>query len=223
MNLSVVLLAGGIGSRFGSSCPKQYVDLANKPLALYSYEFFSSLPEVSEIIVVCEPEKRALFPKASFAPPGKRRQDSAYNGFSQCDPSSSLIAFHDAARPFLSEEKVRTAIEAAKRDGAAALARPATYTIKKATKDAIVTETLDRSTLWLLNTPQIIQRPLLEKGFSLLEDEEETVTDDLALIEKFHSTSRLIEDWPYNLKITHPQDLLIAQHFLDVIACTSIS
>lgn len=213
--ISIVLLAGGTGTRFGSPLPKQYALLKGLPVALHSFHFFSRLPEVREIIVVCEKEKEILFPsETKFALPGKQRQDSAKNGFLRCDPASSLIAFHDAARPLLSEKKVRKTIEAAKEYGAAALALRATHTIKKTDKEGFVLSTLDRSSLWLLNTPQILERSLAERGFREIDEGGKNVTDDLSMIESFHATSRLIEDWPYNLKITYPEDLKMAELFL---------
>src|ERR1700761_6498505 len=100
---SVVFLAGGRGLRMNQAVPKQYLLLQNKPLALYSFEIFASLPEVQEIIVVCEPEYQTIFRSyaeakgllVQFALPGVRRQDSVFNGI-QYVKGSPLVCIHDA-------------------------------------------------------------------------------------------------------------------------------
>ncbi len=121
---SVILLAGGIGTRMKADIPKQYLLIHNKPLALYSFELFLSLPEVEEIVVVCDQEYESLFTayraseRVTFATSGLRRQDSVYHGMqslrefnSDCGLNENrLICIHDSARPVIDAPLVRRVV-----------------------------------------------------------------------------------------------------------------
>lgn len=206
MNVSVILLAGGTGSRMGTSVPKQFLDLKGKPIALYSYELFASLPYVTEIVVVCPEEYRYLFDTNLFAEPGDRRQDSAYNGFLKTSRGSELICVHDTARPFIEREDIDALYAAAVESGAATLARPVKYTIKQA-QGHFVTATLDRDSLYEIHTPQMIASELLEEGFANAQKYNLTVTDDVSLVEAIDKPVRLVSCAESNVKLTTPHDL----------------
>src|ERR1700722_4829299 len=110
--ISVILLAGGQGTRFGSEIPKQFVHLRGKPIALYSYELFCRIAEIKEMIIVCDPRFRHIFnivsesPTIKFALPGERRQDSVYNGLQCADPNTEFVCIHDSARPLICESMI---------------------------------------------------------------------------------------------------------------------
>ena len=111
MKTTAILLAGGHGTRMKNAMAKQYLNLRNKPLILYSYEKLMAMPEIDEIVVVCAPEYQLLFQqhltkRIAFALPGVRRQDSVYNGFLASSADSRYICVHDGARPFISHEMV---------------------------------------------------------------------------------------------------------------------
>jgi len=219
-NVAVILVAGGIGSRMQSAIPKQYLHVNNRPIADYSFALFASLPEVSEIVVVCAKEYQSYFQHAgnkimiTFAEPGLRRQDSVYNGLQAIQTDASIICVHDAARPCINETLVRRVIQSAKDHGAASAAMPLKFTLKQSDESGFVQKTLDRSSLWEIQTPQVIKRALLEKGFEKANREQITVTDDVSLIELLGHPVKLIEGSYSNIKVTSPEDLVICERML---------
>jgi 2-C-methyl-D-erythritol 4-phosphate cytidylyltransferase len=216
--ISVILLAGGIGSRMRASLPKQFMILHQKPVARYSFDLFSTLPSVVQIIVVCDPSFRHLFAdfKGSFdiqfALPGIRRQDSLYNGLQYVDQNIDYVCIHDAARPLISRQTVLNVIEAAHLHGAATAAMPLKFTIKEVCDKHLVQKTLDRSRIWEIQTPQIIRADLLYAGFDKALKENLEVTDDVSLIENLPHPVKLVEGSYANLKITTPEDFFLAEH-----------
>lgn len=213
--VSAILLAGGTGTRMGGSIPKQFRILKDKPLALYSFDFFLQENAIDEIIVVCEDGYQSLFSSKTkpirFAKPGLRRQDSVYQGLLATDDQSDLISVHDAARPFLEKKPFTELLAAARLHGAAALAIPATNTIKRADPDGKVLETLPRHELWELQTPQVILRDLFLQSYAYAHEHFIEATDDLSLIEAMGKTAVLVKSSPSNFKITTPTDWHLAE------------
>ncbi len=213
MHVSVILVAGGTGSRMGTATPKQFLILKKKPIILYSLEAFLSLSEVDEIIVVCDKSYRNLLPidnRIKFADPGPRRQDSVFNGLKACS-NNNLICIHDAARPLITKQSIQETLLAAENHGAAVLANREKNTVKRATTDQFVEKTIPRDALWEIQTPQVIKRSLLEEGFAFAQEHQRNVTDDVSLIEMIDKPIKLIEGPSDNIKITHPSDLKFAE------------
>lgn len=209
--VSLIFLAGGRGARMGSSVPKQYLPLQDKPIALHSFEGFIQIPSITEIVVVCESEYQHFFSihPVLFAPPGLRRQDSVYSGLKKC--TKEIILIHDSARPFFEAQYIAPLIEAAKKGGAAGLAAPVTSTIKQCGIDYVVEKTLDRTLLWEMQTPQAAKRELLLKAYEHIEENHLEVTDDLAAIETLNHPVQIVPCTARNLKITTPFDLAVAK------------
>jgi 2-C-methyl-D-erythritol 4-phosphate cytidylyltransferase len=216
-NISVILLAGGLGTRMNSQVPKQYLQLESKPVVRYSFDVFIAMPEVMELIVVCEPNYQHVFSGDSngipirFASPGNRRQDSVYHGFQLADPNAQLICIHDGVRPFITPIMIRQALQAAQTVGAAALAMPIKFTVKECCENNMVKRTLQRSCIWEIQTPQVIQSPLLTLGFKKAIETGVTVTDDVSLIELIPHPVQLVKGSHHNIKITTPEDLELAR------------
>jgi 2-C-methyl-D-erythritol 4-phosphate cytidylyltransferase len=219
-HVCAVLLAGGTGSRMGSIIPKQYLQLLEKPIVSYSFELFLSMPLINEIIVVCEPEYRHLFTDyphtkpVCFASPGARRQDSCYNGLLAASPESELICFHDAARALITEEIVSRVIQEAGQHGAASVAMPLKQTVKQINADGFVVQTLDRTYIWEAQTPQIAFKALFQEGYAHAHKRELTLTDDMAVVELTGHRIKLVPGCYTNIKITTPEDLVIAEQLL---------
>ncbi|RHN65147.1 putative 2-C-methyl-D-erythritol 4-phosphate cytidylyltransferase [Medicago truncatula] len=226
-SVSVVLLAGGKGKRMGATMPKQYLPLLGQPIALYSFYTFSRMLQVKEIIVVCDPSYNHIFqdakgncqPDLKFALPGKERQDSVYNGLQECatvDPNSELVCVHDSARPLVLQEDVKKVLKDGLLNGASVLGVPVKATIKEANTESFVVRTLDRKTLWEMQTPQIIKPELLRKGFELVNREGLEVTDDVSIVEHLKHPVYITEGSYTNIKVTTPDDLLLAERILNI-------
>jgi len=218
-NIGVILLAGGYGSRMGMDTPKQYLELQGKPLIRHSLDFFLALPMVSEVVIVCDSDYRGLFTddKVTFASPGKRRQDSVFNGLQMLSPETALVCIHDSARPFVEMEMVQRVLDAGKTVGAAAVGVPMKPTVKRCNAEGFVEETLDRSTLWEVQTPQVLTTSLLHEGFAYVNSRGLTVTDDVALAELLHHPVRMVFGSYANIKVTTLEDLQFAEHHLSVV------
>ncbi|KAL5982802.1 hypothetical protein ACLOJK_016879 [Asimina triloba] len=245
-SVSVVLLAGGKGKRMGASMPKQYLPLLGQPIALYSFFTFSRLAQVKEIIVVCDPSYRDIFEDIyfsitnphllqifsdasvntkvdlKFAIPGKERQDSVYNGFQEIDGSSGLVCIHDSARPLVSSADIEKVINDGWLNGAAVLGVPVKATIKEANSESYVVKTLDRKTLWEMQTPQVIKPEVLRNGFELVYKLGLEVTDDVSIVEHLKHPVFITEGSYTNIKVTTPDDLLLAERILNTDANSKI-
>eukprot|EP00899_Mesostigma_viride_P007067 jgi/Mesvir1/16361/Mv18109-RA.1 len=222
--VSVLLLAGGVGKRMGASMPKQYLPLHDRPIALYSLELFSKMPEVGEVIVVCDPSYRDLFEgdaaakkcaRLKFALPGKERQDSVFNGLQAASPAAKLVCVHDSARPCITHKDAANVIRDAYKSGAAVLGVKVKATIKEADKNGMIIKTLDRSKLWEMQTPQVIETQLLKQGFELVQSKNLEVTDDVSIVEHLGHPVMITEGSYTNIKVTTPEDLLLAERVLN--------
>jgi 2-C-methyl-D-erythritol 4-phosphate cytidylyltransferase len=211
--ISCILLAGGKGTRMKETCPKTFLPLQGKPIVLHSLEILQSSSLFEEIIVVCEKEFHHLFSAYSsllFALPGRRRQDSVFSALQKVSVSSTFVCIHDGARPFLTQSLLQDVIKAGIEHQAATLAIPVTHTITECSKDLFIQKTLARSSLYEMQTPQVISKSLLERGFASL-DENIEVTDDVSLIQRLSIPVKIVNGSPSNIKITYPLDLRLAQ------------
>ncbi|KAB2025231.1 hypothetical protein ES319_D06G136000v1 [Gossypium barbadense] len=223
-SVSVILLAGGKGKRMGASMPKQYLPLLGQPIALYSLYTFSRMIEVKEIVVVCDPSYEDIFEEAKdkinvdlkFTLPGKERQDSVYSGLQAVDLNSELVCIHDSARPLVRSGDVEKVLKDGWLIGAAVLGVPVKATIKEANGDSYVVKTLDRKTLWEMQTPQVIKPELLRKGFELVHRGGLEVTDDVSIVEHLKHPVYVTEGCYTNIKVTTPDDLLLAERILNM-------
>lgn len=218
---SVVLLAGGMGMRMGSSTPKQYLKIHQKPLALYSFEVLASMQEVQDFIIVCEPQYDSLFYgsgkakdlRLQFARPGPRRQDSVFNGI-QCLHHNPLVCIHDSARPLIDSSIVRQIVLTAESWGAAVVGVKVRSTIKVCDGAQLVIETPNRSSLWEVQTPQVIRLDLLKEGFAYAQQHQLTLTDDVSLIELLSKPVKVVEGSYSNIKVTTSEDLICVENLM---------
>lgn len=220
--VSVIIAAGGRSQRM-EGINKQLALLRGVPVIARSMMVFQELEEVGEIIVSARPEDMETIDKfaneygiskfAGCAEGGETRQQSVVNALKRVSRDTSLIAVHDGARPLVKAEFIRQCIRDASIFGGAALAVPVKDTIKQA-EGGFVTDTPDRSRLFITQTPQIFKKKLYFDGVNFAGDHGLDFTDDCQLAEavggKIHLT---ISDYR-NIKITTPEDMAIAEAIL---------
>ena len=224
MFVSVILLAAGRGERFRSRTPKTLAQVNQRPLITFSLRAFCASPLINEIVVVVnQANRRAIesidaskkFSKiARIVLGGKERQDSVACGLKAISPEASLVVIHDAARPFVSAQLIGSLIREARLTGAAIAGVPVKATIKKVGPCAgnrryCVQKTLVRQELWEIQTPQVFEAGLIRKAYQRFG--EACVTDDAALVEKLKARVSVVEGSYCNIKITTPEDLVMAE------------
>ncbi len=227
--ISVIIAAGGSASRFGQEdlISKQFLPLEGKPLLLHSIDKFLSLSNLFEIIIVTNDISstnnlllninQSTNVKVKIIQGGTLRQESVFNGFCAVDNSVDLVVIHDVARPLFQVSDLERCIEAASNSGAAILAVPVVDTIKSAASDKdrlVVKSTVDRTSLFLVQTPQVFSYNLLAKAYKMFKTPEysqKIVTDEANMIETLGEKVELILGNRMNMKITYPEDLKIAK------------
>ena len=222
-HVGVIIPAGGIGKRMGRDRPKQFIEINRIPVLVHTLNKFQSCPRITEIVLVAPADhvqemQRLLdhypVPKVrQVVPGGKERQDSVCNGFKVLSDSIDVVLIHDAVRPFVSLDKINAVIDAIHRSGAALLAVPESCTLKQVV-DGKVIATVDRSALWQAQTPQGATRDLLMKAFQHAEETGFRGTDDVSLIEAMGHPVTVVPGDNHNIKITSPEDLIIAEALL---------
>jgi 2-C-methyl-D-erythritol 4-phosphate cytidylyltransferase len=147
-------------------------------------------------------------------PGGRERQDSVRHALAVVDQEVDLVVIHDAVRPFVTEAMITQVVEAAAGDGAAIVALPMRDTVKQVGGDRLIERTIDRKPLWLAQTPQAFRRDWLEEAHRKAQAEQLAATDDAYLVEWMGHPVRVIEGSGENIKVTRPEDLIIAEAIL---------
>jgi 2-C-methyl-D-erythritol 4-phosphate cytidylyltransferase len=208
-----------------SSTNKQYLLLNLRPVLAYSLDFFEKLEVVDEIVVVtgekelhyCEREiiKRFKYNKVSAViPGGKERQDSVWAGLRKLGADTDFVAVHDGARPLLSCAVLYRLLEAAQEWGAAIPGIASTDTLKAVDRDNFVRQTLDRTTVYAIQTPQVFKYQELLAAYQQAQEDNFRGTDDASLFERYMGRVKVVEGDHNNIKITTPGDMLIAEALL---------
>ncbi len=215
------MLAGGIGSRMGR--PKQFIDLLGMPALLYALRTFEETPEVARIYAVGDrtrieelTEEAGITKYAGCAPPGESRSLSTRSGLSllEEDPEATVLV-HDGSRCLVTRDLIRRVVSAAGDPAADGVipALPVSDTIK-AVVDGTVLETLDRTKLYAVQTPQAFRLRVLRKVHAGSEDHLRAATDDASLVEKVGGRVLVVAGEKTNIKLTTPEDLILAEAIL---------
>jgi 2-C-methyl-D-erythritol 4-phosphate cytidylyltransferase len=223
MNIAIIA-AAGTGSRMASDRPKQFLQLAGTPIIFHTLKPFELCDSIQEVIVVLPAEESAAFLAQAgrhglrkltrVVPGGATRADSVKRGLMAIrSATAEIVAVHDGVRPFVTVEEIESTVEAAARDGAAILAAPVTDTIKLVKGESIV-KTLDRRNLRQALTPQCFRYELLRRAYDEADVNEPSLTDESALVERLGQAVTIVAGSARNIKITTPQDLLIAEALL---------
>ncbi|KAB3532414.1 2-C-methyl-D-erythritol 4-phosphate cytidylyltransferase [Alkaliphilus serpentinus] len=214
-----IIVAAGKGKRMDTNINKQYIELKGKPILAHTLEVFEKCEVIDGVIVVvgeseeelCRVEivdKYTYSKVVEIVVGGQERFDSVSNGIKALPKDCDIVVIHDGARPFVSTDIIKKSIETAEVYGSAIAAVPVKDTIKLV-NNMQVEKTLDRKSLWAVQTPQTFKVKLLEEGFNTEFSKE--VTDDSTIIEGLGYHPRIIEGSYSNIKITTPEDLLIAE------------
>lgn len=220
MQTEMIVVAAGSGSRMGATMKKQYLPLAGVPILVRSLQTLAACPSVARIVLVVAKEDiefvRDLLREhqvgkiGAVVPGGAERQDSVRHGLQALLPQTDVVAIHDAARPLVTVEEVEDVLLAARESGAATLGVPVKDTIKRVQFE-IVNETLDRRELWAVHTPQAFRRKWLEEAHVRSLEQGGVGTDDASLVEWIGYPVQMVAGHYTNLKITTPEDLIIAE------------
>jgi 2-C-methyl-D-erythritol 4-phosphate cytidylyltransferase len=220
-----VIPAGGSGTRMGADVPKQFLPLGGVPMLLHSLRAFDRAPSVDTVILVVQRDERrraltdvieryGVKKVQKVIAGGETRQQSVYNGLKETDPDVEIVVVHDAVRPFVTDDLIEQSIEAARKGSGAIVAVPMKDTPKQAGLDRQIQRTLDRNSLWMAQTPQTFRRDVLLEAYEKAAIEHLQATDDAALVERLgHKVGIVAGTWE-NIKITTPEDLIIAEAIL---------
>jgi 2-C-methyl-D-erythritol 4-phosphate cytidylyltransferase len=208
MTVVGIVPAAGRGERLGADGPKAFVVCAGRPLIEWSLDV---LREVCDRVVVAVP--RGMSWAGDSVEGGPVRSDSVRRALAAA-PEATIAVVHDAARPLLTAELVDRCIAGLDGVDAAIAARPVTDTIKAVGPDRQVVQTLDRSSLWAIQTPQVFIADVLRRALDRPLDELSAATDDAALVEAAGGSVRVVESSPDNFKVTTARDLALAAQAL---------
>jgi len=225
MRTVAIVPAAGSGNRMGRKLSKQYLSLGGVPLLVHTLNVFEKCPLIDALLVVVQPPdveavRTGMLPRwnlkklAGVIPGGKERQDSVRAGIEALDRDAGLVVIHDAVRPFITVGLIENCIRAAEEEGAATVGVPVKDTVKEVAADGRVMRTCDRDLLWLTQTPQAFRRDIIEDAHRAAVRDGYRGTDDTSLVERLGITVRMIRGDYGNIKITTPEDLVIAEALL---------
>lgn len=222
MNIAIIVAAGR-GLRFGAELPKQFRSLAGRPLLAHTFERFDLCPSVDEIVLVLSDDGRRRFESLAIAASkpitivegGPTRAASVMNGLAAVADDDAIVAIHDGARPLVAVSEITNVIDKAQQTGAACLTAEITDTIKTVSGGEI-TGTLDRQRLRRALTPQAFRAGLLRRAYAECGTGDE-VTDECFVVERLGHPVSLVEGSSRNIKITRPEDIVIAEALIGFI------
>ena len=231
--VTAIVLAAGVGSRMKSEKAKQFLEVAGHEVLYYSLRTFDEHPEVDAIVLVTKEEfaehcRKELVERYRFAKVqnicigGKERYDSVYQGLSAIETEENdIVLIHDGARPFVTAGMISASIACARECGACTVGVPAKDTIKIVDADRYGTETPERKFVYQIQTPQTFQVPLLRRAYEMMYEAKRNggnrnITDDTMLVEQYTGTRCKVVEGAYeNIKITTPEDMAIAEIFVE--------
>ena len=208
---------------------KLFAKLAGKPVLWHSLKAFSDCAEVDEILIVTKEdgmdevealvaaEKMKKVTKVISG--GEARHISVWNGLQAVNSrGSEYVAIHDGARPLTTPQLIKACLELAETHGAACCASQIPDTVKRASIEHMVTESVERTGLWAMQTPQIFSSGLILQAYAALMAKHEMVTDEVSAVQKLGKKIALLKNDDWNFKITFPHDLELAEHVLELRA-----
>jgi 2-C-methyl-D-erythritol 4-phosphate cytidylyltransferase len=220
---SAIIVAAGSSRRMGFD--KMFAELAGKPVVWHSIKAFEDSKDIDEIIIVAKEDrgeefqdlvKSSRFGKVKeIVPGGAERHISVWRGLQKVESAGSeFVAIHDGARPLTTPKLIRECLTAAREHSAACCASPIPDTVKRATVEQMVQESVERTGLWAMQTPQVFASGLILQAYAALMARNEMVTDEVSAVQKLGKRIFLLKNEDWNFKITFPHDLELAEHVL---------
>ncbi|MBN1447910.1 MAG: 2-C-methyl-D-erythritol 4-phosphate cytidylyltransferase [Bacteroidetes bacterium] len=219
---TVCIPAAGSGTRMNSSTPKQYLPLLGRAVLLQTLDVFLGMKSCTRIVIATDDETTVhnllgdmlSSGKITIVRGGARRQDSVEHALAAIHgDDDTVVLVHDAARPCVAVDDVRSVAETAALHGAAVLAVQARDTLKEV-HGGTVERTLDRDVIWQAQTPQGARASLFRRAFVHAKEQGITATDDVSLIEAMGFPVHVVNGQHNNIKITNPEDIAIAETIL---------
>lgn len=221
--ISAIVLAGGRGKRMNYHKSKQFIEIKGKPVLVYTLEKFIYNKSIDEVILVLPEDevdycKKEVLQRYSLKVDrivigGKERQDSVFNALEAME-KANIVLIHDGARPFINEKIIEEGIKYANIYGAAAPGVTPKDTIKVKNEDNISVDTPDRNMLVAVQTPQCFKYDEIYQCHRKIKEENAIVTDDTSVVERYGHKVYLYEGDYTNIKITTPEDLILAERLI---------
>lgn len=222
MTATAVIAAGGKGTRMGAGFNKVFMKLGDDAVIMHTMRVFEKNPRIDEIVVVTGAEdigrlkalaKAGGITKLKAAVEGgSSRRESVYNGIQLA--AGDIIAVHDGARALITQDAIDAVIRDAELFGAAALGVTCKDTLKSADAEGFISGTLDRSSTYLIQTPQAFKRDIIISAHERARAEGVEATDDCALAERMGVKVKITEGSYENIKLTTPEDMIIGGEIL---------
>ena len=217
-----IIVAGGQGYRMQNAVAKQYLKIKGRPILSHTLAAFDTCTVIEHIYLVipqtdfgfCSQTILAslqLKTPVSLVAGGADRQASVYNGLAAVSPETEYVAIHDGVRPLVHPEMIAACIEGACQTGACILGVPLTDTLKQVSAEGVIETTLPRHSMWRAQTPQAFSYRLIRDAHETARQQGVSGTDDAELLEKEGHRIKIINGSVFNLKITTPDDLKLAE------------
>ena len=223
--VTALIPAAGVGKRMGKAVAKQFLPLGDMPMLAHTLLAFQRTTEVDEVIPILSQEDMEgclkdvieqfhITKVRTLVVGGKERQDSVANGLHKLEKDTAIVLVHDAVRPFVTPEMIRESIDYAKKGECVAVGVPLKDTVKEVNAKSMVVQTLERSRLWAIQTPQTFPVKVIKQAYAEARKQNMYGTDDATLVERAGNKVRVIMGSYENIKITTPEDLLLAEEIL---------
>ena len=225
MRTLAIILAGGAGKRMGAATNKQFLLIDKKPIIVHTLQIFENCRSIDGIYLVVNQKDLTLIQEEiletyrfnklmKLVIGGRLRQDSVRNGLEAIENPCDIVLIHDGARPLIAPSFIEKSISLMEVFDAVIPALPVKDTVKVVSKEGFVSKTLARDALWNIQTPQTFKYDLIMKAYRDGMAKKLHGYDDATFVEHLGKKIKVIEGSPYNIKITTPEDLVIARGIL---------
>ncbi len=225
MTTTALIVAAGKGLRMGGPVSKQFISIGGRTILAHTLAVFDQAPEIDRIVLVI-PEAETAWVRTRILdgsglskPPdlvagGRHRQDSVYHGLCHIPEADGIVLIHDGVRPFVTPGQIAATLAMARETGACILALPLTDTLKETGPGRRIRSTLDRTSVWAAQTPQTFHLSVIRQAHQAARRDGYIGTDDARLVERMGQPVSVVPGSRFNIKITTPDDLILAKALL---------